>query len=277
MSCFCRQSPKVGASDTDNGPPLTRCLGYGPSLAPKNLLDFTNAGGNVLLALSSETATPSAISSLLLEFDISLPSDRTSHVVNHFNYDAKSSADDHNVLLLPKPRPLRPDVMDFFGWDGKELLAVPKAVGQTLGTSSPLINPILKAPDTSYIYNPKEEAGDEQDISATGSQIALISAMQARNSARFTVLGSLEMLQDKWFDATVQTPSGESTKTANRDFAKHLAGWAFKEVGVLKVGRVEHHQVTDATKPVANTTQVGFSDPEIYRIKTDVVSHMCSS
>ncbi|KAK5083206.1 oligosaccharyl transferase glycoprotein complex, beta subunit [Exophiala xenobiotica] len=262
---------KLGAPAYDHVlllPPKSK--GYGPNLAPKNLLDFTNAGGNVLLALSSETATPSAISSLLLEFDISLPSDRTSHVVDHFNYDARSSADDHNVLLLPKARPLRPDVMDFFGWHGKELLAVPKAVGQTLGTSSPLINPILKAPDTSYIYNPKEEAGDEQDISATGSQIALISAMQARNSARFTVLGSLEMLQDKWFDATVQTSSGESTKTANRDFAKHLAGWAFKEVGVLKVGRVEHHQVMDATKPVANTTQVGFSDPEIYRIKTDV-------
>ena len=277
MCCCCRQSPKVGTSDTRNGPPLTDCLGYGPNLAPKNILDYTNAGGNVLLALSSETATPSAISSLLLEFDISLPLDRNSHVVDHFNYDAKSSADDHNVLLLPKAQPLRPDVMDFFGWEGKGLLAVPKAIGQTLGTASPLIYPILKAPETSYMHNPKEEAGDEQDISATGSQIALVSALQARNSARFTVLGSLEMLQDKWFDATVQTPSGEGSKTANRDFARRLTEWTFKEAGVLKVGRIEHHQVMDATKPVANTTQVGFSDPEIYRIKTDVVSYSYTS
>lgn len=140
-----------------------------------------------------------------------------------------------------------------------------------MGASSPLINPILKAPGTSYIYNPKEEAGEEQDISATGSQIALISAMQARNSARFTVLGSLEMLQDKWFDASVQTLSGKTSKTINREFARRLTEWTFKEVGVLKVGRVEHHQVTDAAKPVSNTTQIGFADPEIYRIKTDVV------
>jgi len=173
---------------------------------------------------------------------------------------------------MPRPGPLRADVVNLFGGDG--LIAVPKAVGQTLGTSSPLINPILKAPETSYIYNPKEEAGDEQEISATGSQIALVSAMQARNSARFTVLGSLDMLQDAWFDATVQTPSGKSTKTANREFAQQLTEWTFKEVGVLKVGRVEHHQVEDASKPVANTTQVGFADPEIYRIKNDVVGHL---
>lgn len=238
-------------------------------MTPKNLLDFTNAGGNILLALSSEISTPSAISSLLLEFDISLPSDRSAMVIDHFNYDTKSSTENHNVLLLPRPGPIRPDVVDFFGGEG--LLAVPKAVGQTLGASSPLINPILKAPETSYIYNPREEAGDEQDISATGSQIALVSAMQARNSARFTVLGSLEMLQDKWFEASVQTPTGKSSKTVNRDFARQLTEWTFKEVGVLKVGRVEHHQVMDAGKPVANTTKVGVSDPEIYRIKTDVV------
>jgi len=193
-------------------------------------------------------------------------------VVDHFNYDTKSSAENHNVLLIPRPGPLRPNVVNFFGGDG--LLAVPKAVGQTLGSSSPLINPILKAPETSYIYNPKEEAGEEQDTSATGSQIALVSAMQARNSARFTVLGSLEMLQDAWFDASVQTPTGKSTKTVNREFVRQLTEWTFKEVGVLKVGRVEHHQVEDASKAVANTTQVGFSDPEIYRIKNDVVGQL---
>lgn len=249
---------------------MTEVTGYGPNLTPKNLLEYTNAGGNILLALSSEAVTPSAISSLLLEFDIALPSDRTSQVVDHFSYDTTSSAENHNVVLLPRPSPLRPDVVNFFGGDG--ILAVPKAVGQTLGNSSPLIAPILKAPATSYVYNPKEEADGELDVFATGSQISLISALQARNSARFTVLGSLEMLQDKWFDASVQAPGGKSVKTVNKDFARQLTAWTFKEVGVLKVGHVEHHQVLDASKPVSNTTQVGPADPEIYRIKTDVVS-----
>lgn len=213
---------------------------------------------------------PTAISSLLLEFDISLPTDRAAKVVDHFHYDTVSSAENHNVLILPRPSTLRADLVNFFGGDG--VLAVPNAVGQTLGNTSPLLSAILRAPSTAYIHNPKEDADAEQDLSVTGSQIALISAMQARNSARFTVLGSLEMLQDKWFDAEVKTPSGKTSKTVNKDFARQITGWAFKETGVLKAGRVEHHQILDASKPVSNSTQVGFSDPEIYRIKTDVVS-----
>lgn len=260
---------KLGAPAYDHVlllPPKSK--GYGPNLTPKTLLDFTNAGGNILLALSSDIVTPAAISSLLLEFDISLPADRTTQVVDHFHYDTKSSAENHNVLLVPRPTSLRPDVVNFFGGDG--LIAVPKAVGQALGSGSPLIAPILKAPETAYIYNPKEEADAEIDVFATGSQITLVSAMQARNSARFTVLGSLEALQDKWFDATVQNVDGKESKTVNKQFARQLTEWTFKEVGVLKAGRVEHHQVLDASKPVANTTQVGHPDPGIYRIKTDV-------
>lgn len=275
MSSFSHRSRKVREADPYQEWLLTDESGYGPNLTPKNILDYTNAGGNILLALSSDATTPAAISSLLLEFDIALPSDRTSQVVDHFNYDTLSSSEHHNVVLVSRPGPLRPDVVNFFGGDG--LLAIPKAVGQTLGNTSPLIAPILKAPMTSYVHNPKEEADSETDVSATGSQISLISALQARNSARFTVLGSLEMLQDKWFSANVQVPGGKNVKTANREFAKQLTAWTFKEVGVLKVGRIEHHQVLDASKPVSNTTQVGFADPEIYRIKTDVVSVILSN
>ena len=85
-------------------------------------------------------------------------------------------------------------------------------MGQTLGNASPLLAPILKAPVTAYTYNPKEEGESVEEPFATGSQLALISAMQARNSARFTVLGSLDMLQDKWFDALVKTPSGKMSR-----------------------------------------------------------------
>jgi oligosaccharyltransferase complex subunit beta len=244
--------------------------GYGPALTPKILLDYTNAGGNVLLGLSSESGTPSAISSLLLEFDISLSPDKNSVVVDHFNYDTVSAAEKHDVLLVPRPSPLRPDVANFFGGEG--ILALPKAVGQTLGNASPLLAPILKAPDTAYAYNPKEEGESVEELFATGSQLALISAMQARNSARFAVLGSLEMLQDKWFDVSVKSPTGGmNTKTVNQEFARQLTEWTFKEVGVLKVFGVEHHEVSSSSKPSADTTAIGEPNPEIYRIKNDVV------
>ena len=223
----------------------------------------------MLLGLSSESGTPSAISSLLLELDIALPADRTSVVVDHFNYDTTTAAEKHDTILVPRPGPLRQDVVNFFGGDG--ILALPNTVGQSLGNASPLLAPVLKAPATAYAHNPKEE-GEMEDPFATGSQLSLISAMQARNSARFVVLGSLEMLQDKWFSATVKTPSGKSEKTVNREFARQLTEWTFKEVGVLKVEKVTHSLVADASKPLSNTTQVGFLNPDIYRIKNDVVS-----
>ena len=247
-------------------PPKSK--GYGPSLTPKILLDFTNAGGNILLTLTSDSGTPSAISSLLLELDIHLSPDRTSVVVDHFNYDASSSPVQHDTLLLPRPGALRSDVKNFFGGDG--LVAVPKAVGQTLGNASPLLAPILRAPSTAYSYSPKEEAEKVEDPFATGKQITLISAMQARNSARFTVVGSLEMLADKWFDASVKTVDEKSSKTVNREFAKQVTEWTFKEVGVLRVNSMSHHEVT-SSKAGQNSTQVGPLNPTIYRIKNHVV------
>jgi oligosaccharyltransferase complex subunit beta len=190
-------------------------------------------------------------------------------VVDHFNYDTVSAAEKHDVLLIPRPGPLRPDVKNFFGGNG--VLALPRTVGQSLGNASPLLVPILKAQATAYSYNPKEDVESMEDPFATGSQLALISAMQARNSARFTVLGSLEMLEDKWFDASVKGSDGKSVKTVNREFAKQLSAWTFKEVGVLKVGKISHYEVTDASKKGENSTQVGSQNPGIYRIKNDVV------
>lgn len=249
-------------------PPKSK--GYGPNLTPKNLLDFANKGGNILLVLSAGSPAPNAINALLVEFDIVLPSDRSSQVVDHFNYDALSSAEPHDVLLLARPGPLRTDVHNFFGGEG--VLAVPRAVGQSLGNTSPLTVPILRAPSTAYSHNPKDEDAEVPDDFSTGSQIAIVSALQARNSARFTIVGSLEMLQDKWFDAEVQKPGQKARlKTVNKHFARQLTEWTFKEVGVLKAGRVQHQQVLDAGKGFTNTTEVGFADPEIYRVKVDVV------
>lgn len=190
-------------------------------------------------------------------------------VVDHFNYDAASAVDKHDVLLVSRPTPSRADVLNFFGGSG--LLALPQTVGQTLGNTSPLVAPILKAPATAYAYNPKDDAESIEDVFATGSQLSLISALQARNSARFVVLGSLESLQDKWFDASVKTPEGKSVKTVNREFAQQLTEWTFKEVGVLKVIDINHYQITPSTKANQNATQIGDSNPEIYRIKNDVV------
>ncbi|KAF2758947.1 dolichyl-diphosphooligosaccharide-protein glycosyltransferase [Pseudovirgaria hyperparasitica] len=249
-----------------------KAKGLGPELTPHKILEFASKEGNILLALSGESTTPTSIVSLLLELDIHLPSDRNSIVVDHFNYDSASAADKHDVLLLPPPTPLRPGVKTYFSGDG--LIAVPRAVGQTLGNTSPLLSPVLRAPSTAYSYNPKEEADVLEDPFAVGEQLSLITTMQARNNARFTVLGSSEMLQNKWFDAKVKHNDKE-VKTVNRDFSKKVAGWTFKETGVLKVGRLQHYADdfdSSKGKPSYNVTSVNVPEdnPTIYRIKSDV-------
>lgn len=175
------------------------------------------------------------------------------------------------MLLLSPPAPIRPDVKDFFsaGSDDK-LIAFPRGVGSVLGAGE-LLTPILRAPRTAYSYNPKEQSeGVAEDLFAAGQQLALVSALQARNSARLTLVGSAEMFQDKWFDAEVSKSavgSKSSVKTFNREFAKRVSGWTFQEIGVLRVNWIEHH-LNEETGAAANE-----SNPEIYRVKNDVVCY----
>jgi len=249
-------------------PPKSK--GLGPNLAPNVLVDYVNKDGNILLVLSADQPTPSAISSLLLELDIALPPERNALVVDHLNYDVKSAAEKHDVLLLPAPKSLKPGVKDYFSVGG--ILAVPRAVGQVLGNASPLLAPILKAPSTAYSYNPKDDAETMEDPFAVGEQLSLVTAFQARNSARFTVLGSAEMLEDKWFDATVQKPDGSESATANKKFAEKLSAWTFKELGVVKVGHLQHYLNEDLGTG-RNLTLPDFTQTYdgLYRIKNKVV------
>jgi len=243
----------------------TKVKGLGPNLTPNIILDFLGAKGNILLALSSSSAAPSSLVSLLAELDIQLPVDRTGLVVDHFNYDSESAADSHDVLLLPPPKPLRSDIKDIFstGAPADEVIAFPHGVGATLGAGE-LLTPILRAPRTAYSYNPKEQAeAVTDDLFAAGEQLALVSTFQARNSARFTLVGAAELLQDKWFDASVkEVGSNKAVKTFNREFSKRLSGWTFQELGVLRVNWIEHH--------LNEKGATNESNPKIYRIKNDV-------
>ncbi|KAI4166624.1 MAG: hypothetical protein LQ343_007897 [Gyalolechia ehrenbergii] len=242
----------------------------GPSLTPNLLLQFINNNGNILLTLSAESPVPSAISSLLLELDIHLPPDRTSLVTDHFNYDTISASEKHDVLVLPQPSSLRKDVKNFFDVNG--VIAFPRAVAQELGASSSLLTPIIRAPETAYSFNPKEEAETVEEPFAVGSQITLVSAIQARNSARFTILGSAEALENAWFDANVKAQGARELRSSNREFAKCLSAWTFMETGVLKVGRVEHHlsSVPESGSSNDSAAQLDSLNPKIYRIKNDV-------
>ena len=227
-----------------------------------------------MLVLAADGSIPSAISSLLLEFGVSLPADKGTVIIDHFEHDTISAAETHDVLILPRPSTLS-GRKNFFGGEG--YVAFPRAVAQTLGNETPLLDAIISAKNTAYTYNPKDEKDMSEDPFAVGSQIALVSTVQARNSARFTVFGSLEALEDKWFDANIKLSTSKKVKSANRDFAKQVSSWAFKETGVVKVQSVSHY-LTEHTNIARNTSieQAKSLSPRIYRVKNDVVSVMRS-
>ena len=215
------------------------------------------------------------MTSVLLELDIQVPPDRDSVVVDHFQYDTQSASEQHDVLLLPQPRPRRDDVKAYFAGDG--VLALPRAVGHVLGNTGHLLTPILNAPSTAYSYNSKDEAATLEEPFATGSQLSIVSAMQARNSARLVVLGAAEMLEDSWFDASVKgsEDGAKKQKTSNREFARKLTAWTFKELGVLKVGRLYHYLNEPVGAQGVRVNDSGVSEldlnPSIYRIKNEAV------
>lgn len=222
-----------------------------------------SSGGNVLVALSSTQAIPTALNSALLELDIHFPAERTGLVVDHFSYDVSSAADKHDVLLLQTPAQYKPGTKNYFGSDDKnDVIAFPRGVGHVLGDGAQL-TPVLKAPRTAYLYNEKEQSEIVDEVFAAGEQLALVSVFQARNSARFAVVGSAELLQDKWIDAKVKRPGDkEAVKTWNGEFAKRISGWTFHEIGHLRVNSVEHQSAL-----LANV-----SNPGIYRVSSDAVS-----
>lgn len=139
--------------------------------------------------------------------------------------------------------------------------------------------PILRAKNTAYSDNPTDEGESVEDPFTVGSQVSMVSAFQARNSARFTVFGSSEALENQWFNAKVRGLDGKQSNTANKLFAEQVTAWTFKETGVLHVGRVEHHLSSINGESLQKNTIGRFEDqnPKMYRIKNEVVCSTLSS
>lgn len=234
--------------------------GYGPNLTPQLLLKFANQAGNLLLLTSP--STPEQTREFARELDISLPP-RDYTTVDHHSYDTLSAASNHNVVLIPRPS-LSSSTKNYFSTPSGTIAF--RGVGHTLG-NGPLLTPILTAARTTYAYDTKEDAAYAEDPWSAGTQLHLVSALQARNNARITVSGSAEMFSNEFYNMNVKAPGSTKTKVANREFGKELTAWTFHETGVVKVVGVRHY-LADET---------GDVNPSMYRIKNDVVSYLFPS
>ena len=146
-----------------------------------------NNGGNILLAISSEITAN--IRNFAREFDIEFD-ERDTFVIDHFNYDISDSGK-HTLLVshnVNNEAILSKEVIE-----GPPVLF--RGIGHKEGTV-PLLTTIMRADDTAYSYETKDgQVVDQEPL--IGSSICLISALQARNNARVTFVGSLEFFSDR--------------------------------------------------------------------------------
>ena len=220
---------------------------FGGSLSVSAITDFIDNGGNVLVAASSNVGD--AIRELAAENGFEIDEESTA-VIDHLNFDAKDDGS-HTLIVTDSDNLL--DAPLIVG-DKKKLNPILfRGTGMISDQNNPLVLDILRASSTAYSYNPTKKITEYPH--AVGRNTLLISALQARNNARVLFTGSLDLFSDKLFRSSVQKFNSKQIhqKSGNEELCIALSKWVFKEEGVLRVGKVEHHKVGETSPPEAYT------------------------
>ncbi|KAF8468925.1 Dolichyl-diphosphooligosaccharide--protein glycosyltransferase subunit WBP1 [Kalaharituber pfeilii] len=251
-------------------PPKSKA--YGPKLTSQLFIDFLDKQGNILVLLDPHN-TPEQLRELGRELEIGL-APRGDIAVDHFHWlpGVEGNEKTHDLFLVQKPT-TGPNKKNYFGgYNDKEEYVAFRGSGHTLG-NSPLLHPILQASRTAYTYDPNEESLKSENPWSAGQQLYLTTGFQARNNARITFVGSADAFNDDFhgLDGLKKGQTGNKEVVSNRGFARDVTAWTFQEVGVLRVDSVRHYATPDLQK--SSQTDVATeitSNPEIYRIKSDV-------
>jgi oligosaccharyltransferase complex subunit beta len=222
---------------------------FGGNVSSKSVIDFIDAGGNVLIAASSQLTDP--LKEVAGECGVEF-SDEGSYVIDRFNSDVND--DGQNTLIVSDTgNLLNNKVIAGNAKTGAPFLY--RGVGMTVDPENPLLIEILTGSVTAYTYKPDEAITDYPH--SIGKNTLLISALQARNNARVVFVGSLDFFSNEFFESSVQKSIGKDTKkfdkSGNEELSTSLAQWAFKEKGVLRVTSVKHHRLGETNPPAAYT------------------------
>ncbi|KAF6264698.1 dolichyl-diphosphooligosaccharide-protein glycosyltransferase [Scenedesmus sp. NREL 46B-D3] len=220
---------------------------FGGDISSEAILDFVDSGKNLLLAASSDASD--AVRSLALECGVELD-DKGTAVYDHFSHQAAGGAADPTLIATAA----MVDSQAIFG--GSQ----PQGVAATVPSSSELVTVALSAEATAYSHDPKKAMPEPPSL-PVGGTAAIVSLVQARNNARVMVAGSLDMFSDTLYDAgvTVAASGARFAKSGNKDFATAVALWTLGDRGVLKVGNLTHHLVSDPDV-----------EPSLYRVNDEV-------
>ncbi|GMH41291.1 hypothetical protein BSKO_09201 [Bryopsis sp. KO-2023] len=235
-----------------------RAIEFSRAFGVKDVLEFVDSGRNVLF--TGDVGFSSKIGELAQECGVDLDGEDT-QVLDHLNFAQGSGdaglPDDDSALIAADTSPT--DAITGGFDSGAPVLF--RGVAATLPPDTELAVPALLAPSTSYSSGQKEKLSSVKDP-AIGRDISLVTLVQARNNARVSIFGSLEMLSDAFFNAKFKVwASGVSHDApANREFCFKTAMWTFQRRGVLVVedDRIKHWEMSSK------------ATPEMYRINDDI-------
>ncbi|KDO35433.1 hypothetical protein SPRG_00281 [Saprolegnia parasitica CBS 223.65] len=111
-------------------------------------------------------------------------------------------------------------------------------IGMTLEPSNILGFTVLSAEPTAYSAAPTKEIRESHEV-VIGSNVGLVTAIQARNNARLIFTGSLDVFSNAYVT---------SDKYGNGAFVAAVSAWGLGERGVLRVSNV-HHAREDGSLP----------------------------
>ncbi|KAJ3321511.1 hypothetical protein HDU76_014080 [Blyttiomyces sp. JEL0837] len=220
-------------------------------LTVANIIDFQNRGGNVLVAGSSSISE--FIRDLAIEYSVDF--DEKGNAVQDAFHTLDGSED---PTLITSTKFVGGDVIlpnSVFYADKKGPVPVVfRGVGHRVTGKNALMTPVLVGHSTAYSYLTGKRSKALPNTALVGSQVALVSALQARNNARIVFSGSVDLFSDELIKKAV----GDKPN-ANFNFAVEISKWVFQEKGVLKIHRTFHHRETEMKQHGA------------YRIKDDLV------
>ena len=118
-----------------------------------------------------------------------------------------------------------------------------RGTGISLEKDNDLVLSVLRASDTAYTYG--EGRKKQLQTFLRGNRVTLVSALQARNGARVTVVASPEMLSDSYFDARLE----DGQLAGNEAFSRNLLLWTFQQRGVLRAQHVHFAKTGEDRAP----------------------------
>ncbi|OUM57332.1 hypothetical protein PIROE2DRAFT_65068 [Piromyces sp. E2] len=205
---------------------------YENDVGPKQIIDFIDRGGNVLLAANEKTG--STIQDLLYEFG-SIVDEPGFNVFDNFVHNATTP----DVLAIDKlETPISLDK-----------LSAPVLYSGTaikFKGKNPYSKPLLVAGPAAYSW---DNSAVTKAPLVTGNNVVLVNTLQAVNNARIVMTGSTKMFSDKYVSSPVKVDDKTYKKSGNFEFISNISKWTFQEKKVLKVVSSKHHKVGETERP----------------------------